>query len=86
MPATMNISLPNVMKTFVEDQVNTCGYGSVSEYVRELVKGDQKERAETKLEALLLEGLDSGDPRPTERGYRKDLLRDLQKRRRKKKP
>jgi antitoxin ParD1/3/4 len=35
---TMNISLPDPMKHFVEEQVNTGAYSSVSEYVRELVR------------------------------------------------
>ena len=84
MPATMNISLPEAMKTFVDDQVSGGGYGSVSEYVRELVRRDQKERAQNRLETLLLQGLDSGDPLPLNAEYRANLLRDLAARRKKK--
>ena len=83
MPTTMNISLPDVMKAFVEEQVDSGGYGSASEYVRELVRRDQKERAEAKLETLLLQGLESGEPMPLNAEYRANLLRDLKARRKK---
>lgn len=61
MAASMNISLPEAMKSFVDDLVQSGGYGTASEYIRELVRRDQKVRAEARLEALLVEGLDSGD-------------------------
>jgi antitoxin ParD1/3/4 len=38
------------------------GFSTPSEYVRALVREDQKRRAEEKLEALLLEGINSGEP------------------------
>jgi antitoxin ParD1/3/4 len=60
MATSMNISLPESMKDFVEEQVRNGGYGTASEYIRDLVRRDQKERAEARLEALLLEGLESG--------------------------
>ena len=85
MPTTMNISLPDVMKAFVDELVDSGGYGSASEYVRELVRRDQKERARNRLETLLLEGLESGEPIPVNAEYRASLLRDLEARRKKKK-
>jgi antitoxin ParD1/3/4 len=81
----MNISLPDVMKAFVDEQVQSGGFGTVSEYVRDLVRRDQKERAQAKLETLLLEGLESGEPIPLNAEYRENLLRDLEARRKKKK-
>ena len=36
----MNIVLPEVLKAFVNDQVSARGYGSSSEYVRELIRKD----------------------------------------------
>ena len=54
----MNISLPDMMKAFVEEQVQSGGFGTVSEYVRDLVRHDQKERSQDRPEALLLEGLE----------------------------
>ncbi len=60
--ASLNISLPQGMKDFVEQQVQKdADYSSVSDYVRVLIREDQKRHAEDKLEALLLEGLDSGE-------------------------
>lgn len=54
--STMNISLPEELKAFVDQQVGSRGYTSSSEYVRELIRREQdKER----LRALLLEGLSS---------------------------
>ena len=58
---TMNISLPDPMKEYVEEQVSAGGYSSVSEYVRELVRADQKKKAQEALEERLLEALQSGD-------------------------
>ncbi len=58
----MNISLPDEMRAFVEEQLKSGGYSTASEYLRELIRNAQKEKARARLEALLLEGLDSGDP------------------------
>ncbi len=54
---TMNISLPDEMKTFVEAQMAREGYASASEYLRALIREAQKQRARQELEAKLLEGL-----------------------------
>lgn len=59
---TMNIALPESLKTFVQERVADGGYSSVSEYVRELIRADQKQRLEARVDALLLEGLNSGEP------------------------
>ena len=59
---TMNISLPDTMKHFIDAQVAAGGYSSASEYVRALVRDEQKRQARVRLETLLLEALDSGDP------------------------
>ena len=50
---TMNISLPDPLKQYVEEQVSQGGYSSVSEYVRELVRADQKRKAREQLEDVL---------------------------------
>lgn len=52
----MNISLPDTLKAFVEHQVAANGYGTSSEYMRELIRRDQER---TRLRALLLEGASS---------------------------
>ena len=61
--ASLNISLPQSLKDYVENQVKDSGYSTPSEYVREVLRQDQSRRAEQALKALLLEkGLNSGDP------------------------
>jgi len=55
--ATMNISLPDPLRDFVEKEVRRGGYSSVSEYVRELVR---RARDARELDARL-ESLESGD-------------------------
>jgi antitoxin ParD1/3/4 len=61
---TMNISLPDTMREYVEERTAKDGYSTVSEYVRELIRADQKRKAEEQLEALLLEGIRSGEATP----------------------
>ena len=39
---TMNVSLPDALREFVETQVSQAGYGTSSEYVRELIRRDQE--------------------------------------------
>ena len=54
---TMNISLPDEMKAFVESQLAREGYASASEYLRDLIRDDRKRRAKRELESKILEGL-----------------------------
>lgn len=56
---TMNISLPDLLKSFVDRQISLGRYSSASEYVRELIREDEKRKAGEQLEALLLEGIQS---------------------------
>jgi antitoxin ParD1/3/4 len=58
---TMNISLPDPMKQYVEEQVSAGGYSSASEYVRELVRADQKRKDKDQLEQVLIQSLRSGE-------------------------
>jgi antitoxin ParD1/3/4 len=60
--ATMTISLPDPMREFVEAEVLAGNYGSASELFRELVRERQKRKSQERLETLLLEGLESGQP------------------------
>jgi antitoxin ParD1/3/4 len=63
---TMNISLPDELKDFVEEQVADKGYGTSSEYVRELIR---KERDRQRLRGLLLEGARSTPGEPADVAY-----------------
>lgn len=55
--ATMNISLPDTLKSFIDTRVSNDGYGNVSEYVRELVRQDQKRKEQEESERVYLERL-----------------------------
>lgn len=77
---TMNIALPESMKHFVQEQVTAGGYSSASEYVRELIRADQKRKVEDRIDALLLEGLDSGQPIPVTQEYWDEKKRKLTER------
>lgn len=70
--STMNISLPETLKAFVDEQVSRRGYGTSSEYVRELIRKDQDR---LQLRGLLLAGAASNPATPADAGYF-DGLRD----------
>ena len=59
MTATMNVSLPESMRRFVERRVRQRGYASSSEYFRELVRRDEEVAEVEHLRALVKEGLES---------------------------
>jgi antitoxin ParD1/3/4 len=58
---TMNITLPDALSEYVQEQVRNGGYSNPSEYFRELVRGDQKRRAKEALEETLLAALAEGE-------------------------
>jgi len=58
---TVTISLPESLKEFIDRQLATKGYGNVSEYFRSLLREAQNKEEDARLEALLIEGLASGD-------------------------
>ena len=58
--ATINISIPDNLKAEVEEIIAAEGYGNTSEFFRDLVRDYLRQRQERRLEALLLEGLESG--------------------------
>jgi antitoxin ParD1/3/4 len=60
--SSVNISLPDSLRAFVERRTDEEGYGTVSDYFRALILKDQQRQGEARLETLLLEGLNSGDP------------------------
>lgn len=70
--STMNISLPESLKAFVDEQVGRRGYGTSSEYVRELIRRDQDR---LRLRELLLVGAAS-DPAPPANKVYFDALRE----------
>jgi antitoxin ParD1/3/4 len=61
---TMNISLPEEMKAFIESQMSQEGYASASEFLRSLIREEQRRRAKRALEAKFREALESGPATP----------------------
>ncbi len=74
--STMNISLPDSLKQFVDQQVTTAGYGTSSEYVRELIRHDQER---TQLRNLLLQGAQSASTGLADEQYFVDLRSSIKK-------
>lgn len=59
--ATMNVSLPDPMKGWVENQAQTGRYSNASDYVRDLIRRDQDRAAKVaQMQRLVTEGLESG--------------------------
>ena len=56
---TVNITLPDQLKEFVDAQVGAGRYTSASEYLSELILDDEKRKEQKRLEAMLTEGLES---------------------------
>lgn len=75
---TLNVSLPGAMKKYVQERVASGGYGNTSEYVRELIRTEQKQRAKAELEALLLEGINSGPGVEVNEEFWKNLRQQIE--------
>ncbi|MGH3562113.1 MAG: type II toxin-antitoxin system ParD family antitoxin [Mycobacterium sp.] len=75
---TMNISLPDRLKEFVAGQVAQGGYGTSSEYIRDLIRRDQDR---TNLRSLILEGAASAPGEPADDTYFDHLRARVRQRR-----
>lgn len=62
----MNISLPDSLKDYVDEQVDAGGYGTSSEYVRDLIRKDHDRKC---LRAMILQGVTSGLTDPVDAKY-----------------
>ncbi len=76
---TLTISLPDSLKEFIDREVETKGYGNVSEYVRGLLRKEQANEADARLEVLLIEGLTKGKDIPLSPEFWSELRRDAAK-------
>jgi antitoxin ParD1/3/4 len=74
--STMNISLPESLKSFVDDQVGQRGYGTGSEYIRELIRKDQDRQ---QLRELLVAGAASAPAGPVDSMYFEGLRKRIRK-------
>jgi antitoxin ParD1/3/4 len=73
--ATLNISLPDEMREFVDKQVTAGGYATASEYIRDLVRKAQKQAGREWLMAELQKGIDSGPATLMARGDWEEIRR-----------
>ncbi|WP_426035936.1 ribbon-helix-helix domain-containing protein [Cypionkella sp. TWP1-2-1b2] len=62
--STMNISLPDDMKAFVDEQVRIHGFATTSEYMRALIR--ERKDAIERLRGLVIEGMESGPGQPAD--------------------
>ena len=60
--ASLNISMPDELRDFVTKRTKETNHATPTEYIRSLVREDQKRADRERLEKLLLEGLESGEP------------------------
>ncbi|NEO23148.1 type II toxin-antitoxin system ParD family antitoxin [Moorena sp. SIO4A5] len=77
---TMNIALPSQMKEFIQAQVALGGYSSASEYIRELIRADQKQKTRYALEMEILKGLSSPEPTPMTADDWEDIRANIRQR------
>jgi antitoxin ParD1/3/4 len=74
---TMNISLPEALREYVDERVAEGTFANASDYVRALIREDRLKRAQASLEAKLLEGLESGPAVVADDAYWEALERDV---------
>ncbi|MEO6594520.1 MAG: type II toxin-antitoxin system ParD family antitoxin [Planctomycetota bacterium] len=77
---TMNVSLPRTQKEFVDQQVQQGSFSTVSDYIRDLIRREQRALAREELERKLLEGLNSGPATAMTKEDWKELRDGLKKR------
>ena len=56
--ATLNVSLPDAMREWIESQIQGGQYANASDYIRDLIRHDQRQR--DSLNLALIEGEKSG--------------------------
>jgi len=67
---SLHVTLPPLLKKFVERQVRIFGYATKSDYIQELIRNEIKKKEQEKLERMLLKGLVSGSKEYTEKDWR----------------
>ncbi len=77
---SVNISLPTKQRHFIERKVANGRYSTLSEYFRELVRQDEQREAEARLESLLMQALESGEPTPMTRKDWDDVRKEVKRR------
>ena len=67
--ATNTVSLPETLRKFVEDRASEQGYSSAGEYVSHLLDEEQRRETQNRLDSLLQEGIESGEPQEVGAAY-----------------
>ncbi|MFN0090643.1 MAG: type II toxin-antitoxin system ParD family antitoxin [Acidimicrobiales bacterium] len=60
---TMSFALPESMRAYIDERVRSGEYGNTSEYLRDLIRRDQREQASRRVRQLIADGLASGEGR-----------------------
>ena len=59
----MSFALPEPLRAYIDERVRSGQYGNTSEYLRDLIRRDQREQAALRLQGLIADGLESGEAR-----------------------
>ncbi len=73
---TMSFAIPEELRGYVDERVQSGEYGNTSEYLRDLIRRDRREQAALRLRLLIADGLESGEGRVLD-DQRVGDLRDL---------
>lgn len=73
---TMSFAIPEELRSYVDERVQSGEYGNTSEYLRDLIRQDRREQAALRLRSLIADGLESGEGRLLD-DQRVGELRDL---------
>ena len=71
----MNISLPPTLKDWVDEQVSRRGFGTASEFVRQILRDEQQRQLRQRIDTALIEGMDSGRSTPMTAADWEDIRR-----------
>ena len=72
----MSFALPESLRAYIDERVQSGQYGNTSEYLRDLIRRDQQDQARKRLRDLITEGLESGPGRP----FTNDVVAELRER------
>lgn len=57
----MSFAIPEELRGYVDERVQSGEYGNTSEYLRDLIRRDRREQAALRLRSLIADGLESGE-------------------------
>lgn len=79
MRASLNISLPQPLKKWVEKQTKEKGFSTTSEFVRDMIRREKAQEARRRVDNLLLEAMENGEPTPMTAQDWQDIRREGRK-------